>query len=375
MATFFQNLFKKPGESVLGVDVGSSSIKIVQMRKRKGRAILETYGEIALGPYGNFAIGQVTNLPPERIAEALKDVMKESNVTTLQSGVSIPFKSSLVSLIELPAMPEKQLREMIPLEARKYIPVPISEVTLDWWVVPTEHDSTLDFVESDDDQTRLKQAELRKAQVLLVSIHNEVLNTYNTFVQTAGLQADFFEIEMFSATRSLLAGETEPVMIFDFGASSAKIYVIERGIVKFSHIINKGSQDITMSISKGMNISFDEAERIKRNLGTGVVQNEKDVYEIISLPLDYIFSEASSMVLSFQKRFNKTISKVILTGGGSGMKGVLDLAKANFQTEVIMGDPFAKVETPAFLEDVLKSTGLEFAVAIGIALRKLQELP
>ncbi len=375
MANFFQNLFKKPGESVLGVDVGSSSIKIVQMRKRKGRAILETYGEIALGPYGSFAIGQVTNLPPDKIAEALKDVMKESNVTTLQSGVSIPFKSSLVSLIELPIMPEKQLREMIPLEARKYIPVPISEVTLDWWVVPTEHDATLDFVESDDDQTRLKQAQLRKAQVLLVSIHNEVLNTYNTFVQSAGLQADFFEIEMFSATRSLLAGETEPVMIFDLGASSAKIYVIERGIVKFSHIINKGSQDITMSISKGMNISFDEAERIKRNLGTGVVQNEKDVYEIISLPLDYIFSEASSMVLSFQKRFNKTISKVILTGGGSGMKGVLDLAKANFQTEVVMGDPFAKVETPAFLEDVLKATGLEFAVAIGIALRKLQELP
>lgn len=375
MANFFQNLFKKPGESVLGIDVGSSSIKIVQMRKRKGRAILETYGEIALGPYANFAIGQVTNLPPERIAEALKDVMKESNVTTLQSGVSIPFKSSLVSLIELPVMPEKQLREMIPLEARKYIPVPISEVTLDWWVVPTEHDSTLDFVESDDDQTRLKQAELRKAQVLLVSIHNEVLNTYNTFVQTAGLQADFFEIEMFSATRSLLSGETEPVMIFDFGASSAKIYVIERGVVKFSHIINKGSQDITLSISKGMNVSFDEAERIKRNLGTGVVQNEKDVYEIISLPLDYIFSEASSMVLSFQKRFNKTISKVILTGGGAGMRGVLDLAKANFQTEVMMGDPFSKVETPAFLEDVLKATGLEFAVAIGIALRKLQELP
>lgn len=373
MVNFLQNIFKKPDESVIGVDIGSSSIKVVQLRKRKGRAILETYGEIALGPYAGASVGQVTNLTADKIAEAIKDLLRESNVTTLSAGVSIPFKSSLVTLMELPSLDDKQLKEMIPLEARKYIPVPISEVTLDWWVIPNEASGDLDFVESSDEFGTQTQA-IPKKQVLVVSIHNEVLNTYSAIVQQSGINTGFFEIEMFSATRALLTGETAPIMIFDMGASSTKIYILERGIVRYSHIINKGSQDVTLSIMRGLNVTFDRAEHIKRNLGTGVVSDEKNVFEIISLTLDYIFSEANSVVLSYQRRFNKPLGKVVLIGGGCAMKGVYELARANFQTAVELGSPFTKVETPAFMEDVLKVTGLEFAVAIGIALRKLQDM-
>jgi len=372
MVNFLQNIFKKPDESVIGIDIGSASIKVVQLRKRKGRAVLETYGEIALGPYGGLSVGQVTNLTADKIAQAIKDLLREANVTSISGGVSIPFKSSLVTLMELPMLDDKQLKEMIPLEARKYIPVPISEVTLDWWVIPREASGDLDFIEPSDEYGN-RTTPIPKSQVLVVSIHNEVLNTYSSIVQQAALNTSFFEIEMFSATRSLLSGETEPVMVFDMGASATKIYILERGVVKYSHIINKGSQDVTMSIVRGLNVTFDRAEHIKRNLGTGVVADEKSVFETISLTLDYIFSEANSAILNYQRKFNKPLGKVILIGGGCAMKGVFELAKANFQTPVELGLPFSKVETPAFMEDVLKLTGLEFAVSIGIALRKLQE--
>lgn len=373
MVNFLQNIFQKGEESIIGLDIGSSSIKVVQLRKRKGRAILETYGEIALGPYGGLSVGQVTNLTADKVAEAIKDLIREANVTSLIGGISIPFKSSLVTLMEMPLVDDKQLKEMIPLEARKYIPVPISEVTLDWWVIPREAAGDLDFVQTIDEDNNPTKA-LPKTQVLVVSIHNEVLNTYSSIVQLSGLQTGFFEIEMFSTTRSLLTGETSPVMVFDMGASSTKIYILERGVVRYSHIINKGSQDVTMSIMKGLGVTFDRAEHIKRNLGTGVVPDEKAVFEVISLTLDYIFSEANSVILGFQRKFNKPLGKVILIGGGCAMKGVFELARANFQTPVELGTPFAKVETPAFMEDVLKITGLEFAVAIGVALRKLQEM-
>lgn len=374
MANFFKNLFKSSEGSVIGIDVGSSSLKIIQIKKKHGRAVLETYGALALGPYANLSIGQVTNLSPEKIGEALKDLIKESNVTSLIGGLSIPFRSSLVSLIELPALGEKKLQEMIPIEARKYIPVPISEVSLDWWIVPSEHDSSLDFVENDDESKRIQDAQTKKTEVLVVSIHNDVLNSYTTVVRQANLQDSFFEIEMFSSTRALLSGETQPVLIFDFGASSTKIYILERGVIRYSHVINRGSQEISMTISRSLGVTFDQAEHIKRNLGTGQVPNEKNIYDAISLTLDYIFSEANSTVLNYQRKYNKVISKVILTGGGSNMKGVLEMAKANFQTEVVIGLPFAKVETPAFMDEVLTSIGSEFSVAIGVALRKLQEL-
>ncbi len=373
MVNFLSNIFKKAEESVIGLDIGSSSIKVVQLRKKKGRAILETYGEIALGPYAGVAVGQVTNLPADKIAEAIRDLLKEANVTSVSAGVAIPFKSSLVTLMELPITDPKQLKEMIPLEARKYIPVPISEVTLDWWVIPKEASGELDFVEAEDEDNN-KLSPVPKTQILVVSIHNDALNTYSSIVQQAALNTGFFEIEMFSGTRSLLTGETTPTMVFDLGASSAKIYILERGIVKYTHIINKGSQDVTLSISRGLNVTFDRAEHIKRNLGTGVISDEKNVFEIISLTLDYIFSEANSVILSYQRKFNKPLGKVILVGGGCAMKGVFELARANFQTPVELGNPFAKIETPAFMEDVLKVTGLEFDVAIGVALRKIQEM-
>src|SRR3989344_1956868 len=135
--SFFSNLFAKKEESVLGVDIGASSLKVVQLRKENGKAVLETYGELALGPYGGKEVGQATNLSVEQITDTLKDLLREAKVTTKNCGVSIPSARSLLTLVSLPyrANPKEQ-KTIIELEARKYIPVPIAEVQLDWFIVP-----------------------------------------------------------------------------------------------------------------------------------------------------------------------------------------------------------------------------------------------
>jgi len=368
-ATIFKNMMKKPQTSAIGIDIGSSSIKVVQLRKKRGKAVLETYGEISLGPYANVSVGAATNLPPDKLSEAITDLLRESNVTTKNSALSVPLRSSLVSLIEMPKVDEKQLQTMIPIEARKYIPVPISEVTMDWWIIPKEEDKYLDFVDNEGS----KKDKSEKIDVLVVSIHNEVLAHLNQIVKDAKLDTTFFEIEMFSAIRALIDKSGTPILIFDMGAAATKLYVVERGVVRTSHIVNKGSQDITISISQGMGITVQKAEEIKRNLAAQDQAAQKNIHEIISLTLDFIFSEASSVMFNYQKHYNKSINQVFLTGGGSALKGMVEIAKTAFQTEVVIGQPFAKVETPAFLEDVLKVTGLDFSVAVGLALRKLQE--
>ena len=118
--------------SVIGVDVGSSALKIVELREKGGRAVLGTYGALALGPYANVSVGQVTRLPNEKIAEALRDVLREANASSKVCSFAIPLSTSLLSLIEMPVLDQKQLPQMVPIEARKYIPVPMSDVTLDW---------------------------------------------------------------------------------------------------------------------------------------------------------------------------------------------------------------------------------------------------
>ncbi len=364
----FKNLFtpKKVG-SVIGIDVGSSSIKVVQLSRQGSKAVLETYGELALGPYANIEIGRSTNLPPEKVSEAVLDVIRESKVTSKNSALAIPFSSSLITMIEMPAIAEKQFPQMIPLEARKYIPVPISEVALDWSIVP-KTSKKAEFSGKDQEITRQE-----KLDVLLVAIHNDTLSRYQTIVGQSGLDATFFEIEIFSTIRSILSQEEKTQMIIDFGAASTKTYIVEQGVIKSSHIINRGSQDITIALSRSLGISMQDAEIIKRDIGQAPAEHQRDIIEVVSLTLDYVLTEANQVLENYQRRFNTTVSRAILVGGGARIKDMVVYAGDHLKTEIVLGNPFSKVEAPAFLTDILKTTGPEFTVALGIALRKLQE--
>jgi len=366
----FQNIMNQfsgasAGGSVIGVDIGTSSIKVVQLRKKNGKAVLETYGALALGPYADLDVGAVTNLPEDKLGVALNDVVRESGVTTKEGGFSIPSVSSLIFVLELPgAIDDKQFATIVPTEARKYIPVPISEVVLDYWVIPKKEQSLGDSITESDNST--------KTEVLVAAIHNETISRYKNIVKKTDLASGFFEIEVFSDIRSTFTHELSPVMLLDFGASRTKVVIVEYGIVKVFHIINRGSQDITTALSKSLSIPFQKAEEMKREFGLYGSSLDKSVADITKLSVDYVLTEANSAVLGYERKYQKTVSKVILSGGGSMLKGFFEAARTNFTCDVVLADPFGKIEAPAFLENVLKTTGPEFAIAVGLALRKLQ---
>lgn len=370
-------------DSVVGVDIGSSFIKVVQIKKKDGKAVLETYGEIALGPYADLEIGQSTALAPDKISEALKDLFRESGVTTKNAALSIPLKSSLLSVIKVPRLDsEKEINEMVPIEARKYIPVPISEVSLDWWIIPkneSKRSGSEDASEAEGDKEKegKKSAMGQKKEtmeVMVVAIHNETVSNYQEIVRMVGLTGVFFELEIFSAIRSTLGHGMSGVLLVDIGSSSTKLVIVEYGVARFSHIINKGSQNVSTTISKSMSVSFARAEEMKKKLGIDAVKESKFSPDVIDLSIESVFSETNSTLLEYQRRYNSSIGKTILTGGGSLLKGLPEIANKNIDTEIIFGDPFSKIEAPAFLETILKEAGPEFSVAVGIALRKLQEV-
>ena len=160
----------------------------------------------------------------------------------------------------------------------------------------------------------------------------------------------------------------------DMGAQSTKLYILERGLLRASHIINRGSQDITLAISKSLSLTVNEAENLKRSFGLQGGPEYKELTEVITVNLDYVFYEANAALLNYQKKYSKNISKVVLTGGGVLLRGFTDLAKISFQTEIVYANPFGKLETPAFLSEQFLKAGPEFAVAIGCALRRLSEI-
>ncbi|HEY4519537.1 MAG TPA: type IV pilus assembly protein PilM [Candidatus Paceibacterota bacterium] len=372
VAQTLSSLISSKEGSVIGIDIGASAIKIVQLRASHGVAILETYGEIALGPYAKVPIGKATKLSPEQLAQALLDLMKEANVTARKGGISIPFSASLISILDLPKVDAKQLARMIPLEARKYIPVPTDEVKLDWFVIPQEEEGGA------FDRVVAKPASPVKGQeVLLVAIHNETLNNYEIITKTAGCAIDFFEIEIFSAIRSSLGHGIAPVLVVDLGASTTKIYIAERGIIRLSHLLTSGGMNMTETLAHSLNWEFEKAERVKRERGlissTTYSQDENEKIKTALLStLSRVFSEVNRVLLSYGQRYNKHVSHVVLTGGGASLPGLKDAAHELLNAEVEIANPFARTEAPAFLAEVLRDIGPGFAVAIGLALRNLK---
>jgi type IV pilus assembly protein PilM len=374
MSDLLKNIFSgfgkmgaKASDSAVGIDIGSSAIKVVEIKKKAGKAVLETYGAIALAPYGELEAGHVANLPVEKVAEALGEVLKQSDTSSTAPAFSIPVQSSLIFTIELPGnIKQSELADIVPTEARKYIPVPITEVSIDFFVLPKKEPSFEELNSTEPGKAT------EKLNILVVATQNDAVSRFRSIASTCNLTPSFFEIEIFSSIRANFEHELSLVLLVDFGASRTKLSVVEFGAVKAYHTIERGGSDITNSISKSLSISFTDAEKMKKEFGLFGNPADKNLVDIIRIHIDYIFSEINNVLLGYEKKTNQSVSKVIFTGGGALMKGLKEIAGENFRSEIEIGHPFSKVSAPEFLEKVLLNMGPEFAVALGLALRKLQ---
>ncbi len=349
------NFIKNKDQKVIGVDIGSSSVKIVQLHKTSGKVYLDSYGEFSLASYVNKVVGQATSLPIEKIVAGTSSLLLDSNINTKVAGMAIPFRSSMVSLIKMPKVPEKQLNEMVPIEARKYIPSSLDEVTLDWSVIGTTEVSGVE-----------------QLKILLVAIHNNIIEKYKQISEGVKLDILFYEIEVFSAARALLNTDfSKPSIIIDMGANSTNFYVILEGNIEVSHTIGRGSQDISAAISKSSGLDIKEAEMVKRDIGLS--KNNPNIKKAVEMNLEYIFAEIERLITNYQNKNSLAIDEVILSGGGSALKGLGEFVSERLSIKTRVARPFDSVIAPEFLQETLSEIGPSFSVAVGVALRGLQD--
>lgn len=363
LSNFFSGLFSSKPNAFVGIDIGSAFIKVSQLKKSSGRIILETYGEVALGPYEDRFEGELTNLPPEKLAEALKNLLEGANVTTSAAVISVSSATSLIFIIKLPNIDRREITNVVNNEARKYIPIPLSEVTLDWWMIP-EKEVYGEETTADDAQS---------VDVLVAVVRNEVLEKYSQVNKILDkFSTPAYEIETFSAIRGAFKRELAPVLLIDSGASGTRISVVEHGVVRKFHVVNRGSAYITDSIAKSLEIEFDEAEKMKKEIGLDNTSEKQEVYNIIKTGVNFIFSEIQKVIYDYEKEYKKPIRKIVLTGGGSRLKNYKEMIAMQYNIETEYADPFDKAVSPEFLEVVLDNAGPEFAVSIGLALQGLE---
>lgn len=342
--------FKQKPSRIAGVDIGTYSTKVVQLRYEKERGILETYGELLNRGYstGGGNSGLLHHSDSE-IAALLKDLFQESRITARDAVFAVPASLSFVTTISLPPVPEKELREAIPYEARRYIPIPISEVVLDWEVLGR-------------DEAR------EKIEILLVAVPQEVIEKYKRVCEALHLTLQAVEVETFSMVRSLGGTDLTPTAFINFGHHATALALADRGKVRMSHSFVRGSWELTRALERGLNISSERAEAMKRETGISERIEEKEITSTIVPLIETLFSEIERFISIYNRKAPRTIQKINLTGGGANLKGLIEYAVAKFGVEVTKSSPFIHIVSPAFMQPILREIGPSFSIAVGLAM-------
>jgi type IV pilus assembly protein PilM len=343
---------------ILGIDIGTTSIKAIELSREGGIIKLETYG--ILENYGhleriNDAI-QTSSLKilDEITAQMLKMLLTKMKPTTKDCAMTVPVFSCFVALMDLPQLSEKELMQAIPFEARQYVPIPISEVSLDWQILgPTPGQ------------------EGQKIQVLLVAIPQDVLMKYQKIAELAGLNLKILELDAIASSRSVVGTDTSTILLVDIGARATVISVVDEGYLRITRSIDTAGGDLTQVISNGLNISPIRAEMLKKSRGLLSGLGEENLQGLMIPLLDVIISEVKKVGAIYTDRTRREIKKVILIGGSASIPGLVDYFGKELGKEVILGNSFFQIQFPQALMPFLPNLGTVFASAVGVALRDL----
>lgn len=355
MAFGISSLFKSDSKStspkagVIGVDIGSSAIKVVQIKDVKGVPTLETYGELQLGPYEGVDVGRTTRLTEQKSIEALVDILREAGATGKDTVFSLSYNSSFVTVISIPTLDSEKIGTMIPVEARKYIPISLTKVTLNW--IPLGTNKT--------DKTTL---------VFLSAIYNDAFTRYGSIIKGSGLTIIGSEIEISACVRACVNPKDERVAVIDCGASSTRLFIVEKGVVKKTHSTLLSGLDLTKALNETLSMEFKEAEELKRTVGLVGSAGEPRIQKALAQVLERGLRELHTVIKRYEEVDNVPVQKIILSGSGALLQGLVPYMSDMFSRPVTVAQPFANIAYPAFLEDVLKEAGPSFSVAIGVAL-------
>lgn len=341
---------------VVGIDIGSSSIKVVELQDRKGVATLTTYGELQLGPYSGKFVGESVFLDQQQEQEALVDVIRESAVKVKQAVFTMPLSASFVTNVSLEVDANTtDLYPLVQVEARKVIPVPLNEVTLDW--------AEVDSIKKGSDDKGVT-----RRNVLVAAIQNSSLERFKVLMQFTGFSQPPTEIECFSTIRALYDSNESDIAIIDIGATSSKLYIVRKGLLVRMYRLRAGGELATKKIAEYLNVSFEEAEALKYSADKQS-DNFSDLKKAHNSSYDRAFREFNQVLREYQSKTGNTPTVVHLSGGGASFPGIDQYLKNALEKEVILANPFSKVAYPAFMEDTIHQIGPSFTVALGAAIR------
>lgn len=396
-------LFRQRPNVGIGIDLGTSSVKVVEIAREKTGLRLVTY---AVARQPNLLLDANAQDGVARAAVLLRAMFQRAGVSGGDASAALPVLSMFSTVLELPVMPERELGAAVTFMAKNYVPSPLTEVVLGWAPIGPPEDlhpatgaaSPLgpvqpqpapvprgDLTPRPGRESSLPKGyspETRKTQeVFLTAAPRDLVGRYIGLFERLNLRIGALEVESFPLARSLIRGERQPVLLVDFGDRTTSFSIVERGYLRFNQAIDIGGGTLTSAIATKLSLPIEQAEQRKRTEGLsgasgaegGSASDVASVGVIIRPLVMDIITRAEIIRRLYERKHNRPLAAVQLIGGGAWLPHL-----AAFWTNVTglpceVGNPWRGIAAPAPLTEHLQRLGPSFAVAVGLALRPFEQ--
>jgi len=341
---------------LFGLDIGFSSMKVMQTKPEGKNAIVAGYGVNRFDPK-IIKDGIIIDIPEmAKSAHELFDKYIIGKISTRRVAMSIPAMRTFTRTIKLPKLTNKELEDAVRMEAEQYIPVPVDDLYMDYSITSTTE---------------------TEIELLAVAVPKKIVDSYVALAKVLGLELVALEATIASSSRLFVHTELSdvPTVIIDYGSISSDITIFDHGIV-VTGTAGGGGDNFTDLISEALDISKSEAQVIKAKYGLSYSKKQKEITTALKPTLEQILKEIRRMIRYYEERYgdDRKIVQIVTLGGGSNMPGLSDYMTNALRLPVRMSNPwdkhvmFKNIQPPGGVESSM------YITAAGLSLTKPKDL-
>ncbi len=402
----------------IGVDFGTSSVKVVELRKAKTGVELLTYATAA---QPNLLVDNRAPDAVARMAMLLRAMFQKAGVARGEVMAALPILSVFSTVLDLPDMSDAELDRAVNFAAKNYVPSPLNDVTLGWTRVGVPRDQGLPSQGALDaalpprlplaTKARAGESPLpapaapaalaagtgtppaaaaappegqaaaepragtpatRKVQeVFLTAAPKESVTRYTAVFERLEIQIAALEVESFPLARALLKGEKRPALLVDFGDQTTSFSVVDEGYLRINQAMDVGGENLTKEIAEKLSLKPEDAEQKKRTEGVQGGEGTP-IAAAIRPVLTEIVTRGETVRRLYERKRSRPLGKVVLIGGGARLPGLTSLWSQLTGLPAEVGNPWKGILVPPSLAGRLEALWPAFAVAVGLALRPFE---
>lgn len=338
----------------VGLDIGFSQIKVVSLSRDKESATLISLGAINT-PTPGLASDADADL--EAVASAIKKLMDATKIDSKEVIAALPESKVFTRVTDdLPYLTDQELTSAIRYASEEFIPMPLSDVNLNWQVL-----------------FRTSEKGRAKTVVLVIASPKNTVSKYIKVLTLAGLRPKALETEIIAVARSLVGNNpfSPSTLIIQFGAQTTDFATVSKGLIWLTRSISTGGMALSRSLAQQFNFELLQAEEYKKTYGLLEDQLEGKVFEVLKPLVEIIAGEAKRVIQAFQQKYPvNAIKRVVISGGGAKMPGLVLYLANSLGLEVQEADPYFLISKDKKLISRLAADAPTYSIAVGLALRE-----